>query len=425
MTFAQQIRNLRMSKNLSIPEAAACGGVNPATLRRWEKVGYGKLPRLVDLRRYLTALRATDAEQAAVLAFHSDSAYRALQPEQFPLARSGELWRALRLRQGIGVREMAKILGMDAGTLAHWESGRYLPDAYWRARMLDVLSVSSQEHEVLLRCSAEVTLPPLAAVSLDSLWQDLDALREPVHRADPAFPGDLALLALIGEAARRCPTDPHAPRLLAETLHLHSQFLLRRGRESEAPKYAEYARNYVTPDEHPAVWYGATSDAARTTPWSNRERPIQLWKEGIAVARNRGEASLESRMLREMATYRRREGDLIAALGLAREAQRLAVRSEQGGFIFGSHVVLADILVRLGQRREALETMPPPPVDMEVEIDPFGSTDRLLRWANLFGYCGDKVGVQEYLSQALQLIERYHLPHLRQRAERTARRIGI
>ena len=220
MGLARAIRELRESRGLSIPQAARRAGIAESTLRRWEASEGTKSPRLPELLEFLRVIDASPVEKANLLGHHSDSAYRALLPDWSLPGSSGDLWRAIRLRQGLGVRELAKLLGVTGATIVRWESGKDLPEAEQRERLLILLNASPPEREMLRRDSSEVCQVPLEEESLDELWISVQSLLTPILKGDPDFPGDIPLLALLREVARRFPVEPRAQFFISGDLTL-------------------------------------------------------------------------------------------------------------------------------------------------------------------------------------------------------------
>src|SRR5690348_11907177 len=105
--FGTLLRQTRLATGLSIDSLAERAAVHRATLYRWES-GTSQ-PHAYELEAVLNALRADEAirRRAYLLA----GLRRAQTPigldDDLPMPAMGELWRALRLRRGLDIHEVA------------------------------------------------------------------------------------------------------------------------------------------------------------------------------------------------------------------------------------------------------------------------------------------------------------------------------
>lgn len=410
MALAKQLRILRESRRLSIAQMARVGGVSESTVRRWEASESTKTPRFYEISRTLDALHASQTERLAILAAHPEFSYRPLLTDAVLPASSGDLLRALRMRRGIGVRQLAREIGVAPGVITHWETGKHIPSTDQSERLLIALRALPDEFAILRRGTSELGITRFVDASLDELWAALESLYQPIWRGDPTFPGDLVLLALQEEAARRLLTEPQAQRLLAEAFHARGLFLHLRERSQEAQNCLKSSLALVTAKEHPVIWFGATSLLARVQPRSKCEVAIKGWTEAIPLARDRRDQALESQLLRELATRQARVGYLGSALRTAREAEACALRSDRVEHVRDARMVLSVILAEAGHADKATKTMSAPPTLAECEEHPIGAMNRLLYWARLCWHNKDRLGASEHLGQVYSLIERFHLP---------------
>ncbi|WP_309720712.1 helix-turn-helix transcriptional regulator [Armatimonas sp.] len=425
MVSGQRIRDIRKAQGLSIVKLAKEAGIHPSTLWRWERErNLTETAHPTALKGLLRVLGIGQSETINIVATcRHHPGYQQLLPE-VRLPCSGDLWGALRRRKGVGLRELAKVIGANPGDVSHWEAGKRLPKQEYLGPLFEVLTPSLEEQEILSSCTFGLEITRFSDLSMDELSATLEALHEPIWKGDPAFAGELILLALQEEATRRLSTHPHAQRLLAEAFHARGLFLSLREHLREAAPCLRSAMALVTAKEHPIAWFGALSHYARVQPSIKSDLAIQTCHDAIPLARDRNDPALESLLLRELATYQMAVRTQGSALVNARKAEVSAQRSERLGYIRNSRMVLASILAEMGYAKEALKTMPEPPTHFECEEDALGAINRLIYWVRLCWWNGDRLNSLDFLRRVYELIEYSHLTQFEEAAHKLERAIN-
>ncbi len=241
-TIGSYLRELRLSRGVSIRALARSAGVNASTLSRWES-GVTR-PSNYELEAVLRALNASEVESQG--AWERLNAPRALThpPPQSSLASAppvplqGDLLRAMRMRKGWTLAQTASALGITAMTLSRWERSENIPSIEDRSRLGQVLSATQAELDAL--CKAESVWLPLP----HPLPKTLHELEEALYRfaSTPHEEGldDLYYLSLEALLNRLIRRGQPAQALLTTVYAIHSRALTNQCRliEAQTPAYS-------------------------------------------------------------------------------------------------------------------------------------------------------------------------------------------
>lgn len=239
--FARALGQLRQRAGLSLSELSRRAGIGKATLSRWE--GGRAEPTIGALNALLDALHVEPERREALYALiraprglrEVRRVERELQPELADAGLStmpaGRLIRALRMRQGLRISQVATRIGIAESTLSRWETGERLADHHSILRLCDALQASEGERQAILSQRILGT----HRVTLDGLIQEFTAV---IHRLQSLQVEDieLRLIALEADAWVAGKRDPRCLELLGSILDLHSFHLAELGRWTEADR---------------------------------------------------------------------------------------------------------------------------------------------------------------------------------------------
>ena len=239
---------------------ARLAGTSKRSVQSWESNRY--LPSGPALERLLEALEVSGRERDRLLAEATPS-YARTRLAHTPLGapvHSGQVLRAIRLRQGTTQAAVARGIGVSQGTLAKWESGEDVPaDASLEAALV-VLGASEAEERALWtarRCGGAAESRDLED-RIDQVVFDLPlSLRDPV------------LLGFEAELWWRAMRNPGTEALLSRIVAARAQQSILRGALDEVEGLARRAIRIA----RVAGAFESASSAVYAACWTSQRRP--------------------------------------------------------------------------------------------------------------------------------------------------------
>lgn len=242
------IKQLREAKGLSQRRLAQQAGISHGTIGGWERGAYW--PRLPELEALLNALDATNAQRKQALALieapravlharaQSEQARADFVAVAGPAPLAGDLLRAMRLRRGLTLTEVAQALDVRASTVSRWERSEMWPESEHLHALCFLLQAEAEEAIALL--SGPFRAPALAEepASLEE-WSGRIAH---IYRGPEAL-RDLGFLALESRLWHLSAQQPSALHLLAQTYAYRARALMERNRFAEVDTYVERSLN--------------------------------------------------------------------------------------------------------------------------------------------------------------------------------------
>ena len=237
------LKQWRVERGLSLGALALKAGTSKAALSYWEA---GKhQPRVAELEAVLEALRASPQQRSAALSLvNAPRAVRLLRrrdagdhPVSPPV--SGDLLRAMRLRRGWPMEQVAAVVGVAASTVSRWERSEAWPTAERLQALCCALGTTAEEVAAL---TSGVFLP-----SESGDVPSLETLRErstTQHRravAGDASLLDLHYLTLLHRIWVGALHEPQVRRVQTEILCEYAAALWAVGQYPEARRYAGQA----------------------------------------------------------------------------------------------------------------------------------------------------------------------------------------
>lgn len=132
--------------------------------------------------------------------------YAAHVTSQTPRARFlGAELRDARINAGIGVRQLAKMLGIDHAKVSRWENGKQIPKTEDVASVLQAIGVTGEIRTRLLELASQAEQPNWLAAGIPGVAAELSALMEFERTAeaiDGWYPYVLPGLLQTGDYAR-------------------------------------------------------------------------------------------------------------------------------------------------------------------------------------------------------------------------------
>lgn len=395
------VRTLRTARNISLSGLANRAGVAKSTLSRWEA---GRaLPRLAELESLLGALDASpdqrrralemiDAPRALIKIREVDRHVASQADADMVQAPAvGDLLRAMRVRRGRTVEEIARALGVSARSVRAWEHSDAWPVAEHLHSLCRLLDAAPSEVTALTAGNSWMNaLDPLpATVSLDTLDQ-IGVYREELlhpsggYSAEAERIKDLAYLALL---ARLVPLASQYPAARAELLNTYAGYatwLSLQHRLGEAGRYAERALEMKNPKGPQAPeWFRAAVISSHATVHGGRHSSMAA---AIRVATPLLESILPiaatdspqygAWILSKLASLDYHIGQETSALDRVIQAREIAMTLENPREYYLRCYDQARMLVRLGRADEALLLIPP---ELPTYHAPQRGAERLLR----------------------------------------------
>jgi transcriptional regulator with XRE-family HTH domain len=369
------LRTLRRGRHLTIDQAAHQAGIHRATLDRWEK---GRVqPRLPELRVLLGALGASpqhrrqaltlvDAPRAQALV-RLDRARSAERAGFGPLPHGGDLLRAMRLRRGWSLGEIAAHLGVTSMTIRRWEAMETWPSAQQLHRLCYALEAKVEEM-LALTCGQFARTPPRTSTgtvtgTAGTVGATAKALAQRLGQFvwtifNPPFGlKDLELLTLEAEAWTLAARSSAAGiPLLAKVYYQSSRYLSYRGRLSEAVATAERYFDLV-PDEPrdrhaQAAWLALQLDTATASLLAPGGTNLRRYLEELRwILPHACGTRNEAKALIKISEVLLQQGAQDEALQASEEGYRVAINDEEVAWARGNHGIQ---LIRSGRYEEGL-----------------------------------------------------------------------
>jgi transcriptional regulator with XRE-family HTH domain len=260
--FGQFLQQLRKSRKAGVAPTARAAGLHRSTLHRWER---GEaLPRLWELDALLTTLEATPQQKKQALALMD--APRAQQQVQERINRiaeslelqslphGGDLLRAMRLRRGWTLEEVASQVGISDRTLRRWEAGSIWPSVPQIHALCFALKAEEEEIVALtcghLRFSSRHE--PDGPLSPEEMEAHIWAMDRRFNQGENRL-AELELLTLKRQAWALATRQERGRRLLALAHYIHARYHLNRGKRNILRTVAEVHSNLVSNPSHGKV----------------------------------------------------------------------------------------------------------------------------------------------------------------------------
>lgn len=226
-------------------QAAQQAGIHRSTLYRWEQ-GQTQ-PRLPELEALLEALGASPTQRRQAIALVDAPRAQALVKVQNAriaarrglgtMPQGGDLLRAMRLRRGRSLEEVAAHIGMTSWTLRRWEKAETWPSVEHLHALCYALG--AKEEEVLaLTCGHFSRLATTPRTTVQALEERVQQFTRTLY--DPSFElKDLELLGMQAEAWALAAQSFAGVHLLAKVYASSYHYLAYHDRYAEAAAVAE------------------------------------------------------------------------------------------------------------------------------------------------------------------------------------------
>jgi len=421
VSLGSHLRQMRLSRGLSIRALAERAKVNPSTLSRWESDS--TLPRVYELEAVLNALQASGTERAQALEqLHAPRGVRALAAASVRLTLpagaapiGGELLKAMRRRRGWTLEQVACHIGVTVSTVSRWERSESWPAAEQLARLCAVLGASEAEQAALQGGRGVLHWLPFPVASASDLAALLDALHNDQLPIDPALT-ELTYLCLQGRIWQLVGRGNAPIGLLLDAYAYHCSWLVEQARIQEAQLPACRAlRLFGQAGSMRPHWFGVLHALAKgAAELGSRPSPL----EGVALLRRwlpraeRDAPEYAAWFLRDIAEYlsfSRYRSDAEAACQYAQQRSQPWVPEDP-------NVALSNalVLLNLGQHEQALEILTTTP---ELAWDPYDSIQQRINeacvWIQALDGCGRDAEAavwRERLTRTLQQRGSHRLP---------------
>ncbi len=158
LSTGERLKEWRQLRGLTLRGLAQKAGVHASTLSRWE--AGQRQPSLHELERILEALGASSLQRIEVLrgveAPRAIRRLRELSPQRSPTV-SGDLLRAMRMRQGWTQAETATRIGVSQGRLSKWECSEDWPSTERLHTLCYTLQAHAEEVVLLTRGTLQLS----------------------------------------------------------------------------------------------------------------------------------------------------------------------------------------------------------------------------------------------------------------------------
>lgn len=427
------LRQLRKTRHLTLAQAAEGGGISRVTLNRWETRKH--LPRLPELEAVLTVLGATHAQRREALALleapraqsrvREDITAFARQTGMGSMPSAGDLLRAMRLRRGMSLEQVAAHIGVSTRTLRFWEKTEVWPSVAQLHTLCYFLG--AEEREVVALTCGQFATPYSTAALLtgESISQRHHAIGS---RSYSGGSPDLDYLLLIADAWRLAIKQPAERGRLAHIYAEYADNLVTRERFAEATEMTERALELM-PEKSPKedFWLYAGITSARAAVYQGKRkqphRGIRILQDWLPVAKL---PEFRANMLSDMAEYLMLEeasSNASEAIRLSEQACELAsqaVRHNPKGEHALRKVDLAIILYRAKRYGDTLDELSQ--IGFEYAGGHHLASAAILE-SMAYLSLGDRRKASESVRSANQYIEQFQLPHLASRADMVAQRL--
>jgi transcriptional regulator with XRE-family HTH domain len=423
------LRQKRLGQRLSVRALAARSGVGRSTLSDWETGRFQ--PRLPELKAALKALGVSTTEQREALRLMQTPRVIRLarettlqethaQDERIGLAPcGGDLLRAMRVRQGRTLEEVAAQTGVHHTTLSRWERGESWPNAE-RLHAL-CLALKAREEEIVALTCGRFSLSRNEIHSQEEMEARFYTFVHRPYRLEEEGLKELRLLSLEAEAWPLARHNHRAQGLLGEMYAGHAHYLGVHGRFAEAQGYADRALETMPRNGPPERWwFYAIVTLARSTVYRGHlpapMRGVETFRPWLSEITW---PDLRAWAQADMAKYLAMAGEMESALSLAKKACLTAERGAAEVEQWNRRHDYAGLLVKAGLPNEALSVLPLG----EFAFYSVEAAMMWLTWAEARLALGDLCGAHDAMQQAYVLIEKHDLPHERSVADALARQL--
>jgi len=418
MQLGDYMRQLRRSQRLTLAQLSATAGVSLSTLNRWETGAFQ--PRLAELEATLRALGAAPSQREQVLALvEAPRAVARMREEAqereadlMGLAghapTAGDLLRAMRLRQGMTLEQVAAGLGVAPRSVRRWEQSETALPLERLDDLCRLLAVTAEERVALSQQRLWLWTPEWQSpLSLEAALDQCKRLTAQMSHGDTALM-DLRFLSLEAQLWPQAAKNAAARRVLARAFTTHAQYLLVTGRSSEVQVYSDRALDLVVGKFKPEDWWflpvhasGAVLAPHLGTLLRNRRR-VEYLRRWLDLTDDR---IWQTGLYRDMAQYASESGHFEAALGWISQAEALAERLYPASLYLSRHVH-ANVLLAAGRPREAFRRLPSPEAaEFSVHQELYDANQRV----EVMRALGDHTGAQDWLNRAYALCREHGL----------------
>lgn len=374
------LRSLRSSRQVSLSSVAEKAGIAKSTLSKWETGRF--LPRLPEIDAVLTALEASPAERRQTLQLidapraliHLRQTDRSIANEaDMDLGGApagGDLLRAMRMRRGQSVDQVAYALGVSGRSIRAWERSDAWPTTEHLHALCFLLGAAEEELSALL--SAGPWLPTTISASEAAIEQHLHNLVFSHYDSRAEALRDLSYLSLEAAIVARAAQQRSARLFLAQVYSYYALWLGDNERYRESARYAErvlaLGRREALPSD---LSLRAAIALARSRVFAGEQgvtatlaaRGSALLSPFLAQGKTLG-AHYEAWGLQELAGFLTLEGKIEVGLDLSARAVAISQHSDNPSEFYLRRFDCADLLIKAGQADEALAILP--------ISDPFG-----------------------------------------------------
>lgn len=372
------LRELRSSRQVSLSQVAGKAGVAKSTLSKWEKGLF--LPRLPEVDAVLDVLNASPEERRQTIQLidapraliHLRQATRSVANEAdinlADVPAGGDLLRAMRLRHGKTVDEVAQALGVSGRSIRGWERSDSWPTTEHLHSLCFQLGAAPKELEALLTAGPWLPVPPALTDTASDLEIKLHIYDLAYSLYDPAAEAlrDLSYLATEAFLAPRALRQPATRVHLAELYAYYALWLGDNHRYRESARYAERVLDLTRREEMPShIGFRGALTLARSLVFGG-ERPA------TTAGAARGRTLLAPVVtkgpdldninkawgLRQIAEFLALEGKMDTALELSTQAVALVEKNEDPIEARLRRFDRAELLIQAGQASEALPLFP-------------------------------------------------------------------
>ena len=342
--IANWIRRYRTQTRCSLRDLAERSGVSRSTLSRWERgeshPSQPELDRLLSVAGNPSALKAQKAARF-------DAKIAAIDV----IARQ-RLLRAVRHRNGVGLRDGAEQLGVSKACLSRWESGDRYPGHESVARAAALFGASADELDALRSPSPIFNC---GASRLDDLQAEIRSLRQGIPHGQ-SRELDLAFIRVEAELSRSESVASRRVRL--ELRATHVEWLSWWYRSPEAAALARETLLEFKRDAAAPVWGRVVR--ARTIQLTEKEHDpcgaIHLIEQLLPALQG---TPSEAFVTRELSSQLLDMGENRTARQLLLRSQGLINGEEEGGWDgYCRAMTEAEILSREGRHESAMAMLP-------------------------------------------------------------------
>ncbi len=421
------LKALRQERGWTLTGLAQRAQLAKGTLSYWETGAHQ--PRLPELEVVLQVLEVTpDQHREALSLIPAARTIRRLREadrettpswlETAGMAPSGShLLRALRLRRGWPLQQVAAAIGIHHGTLSRWERGESWPAPERLRALCAALGATDAELQALAQRHYGLFAAPEAECGGEALEVKLEILRGQVQDGHYALL-DLEFLSLEANLWKQARKRPSARLLLAEGYACHARWLACQGRLAEAGPLAEQAldlmeRRYCA---QPHFMWAVFVSADYATGIGHRNRygqGIEFLRAWLPYLKHPEERAW---IYRDMADFASGGRQHASALDFARCAEEAAESSGDAECQHLCRHIHAGVLLRAGQPRKALALLP-------AATSPFyiHAACQEMRWTEALLEAGDHTDADAWLRRAYATIDTYEITKMRPYADILAR----